>query len=190
MGTRNPSKIALNVTSNIVEAFKDYSNITIVSGLAKGIDAQSHKSALSFGLPTIAILPNGLYTLEGKPIIYPLENKDLWHKVSKLTEYEVNHRPRKYTFIKRNRIIAALADLFILVESPLQKENGGAGAINAMNYAKHLKKKIVVIDINTPQASGNQRIIESIRTANPLFSLNSNIYILSPNEIERILELI
>ena len=128
--------------------------------------------------------------MEGKPIIYPLENKDLWHKVFKLTEYAVDHRPRKYTFIKRNRIIAALADLFILVESPLQKENGGAGAINAINYAKQLKKKIVVINLNTPQASGNKKIIESIRSGNPLFKLNSNIHILSPKEIEKILELL
>lgn len=116
VGARKYSQYGKNVTEKIIEGLKGYP-ITIVSGLAIGIDAISHKAALDNGLKTIAILGSGLED----DVIYPKMNFSLAMDILKnggtlISEEIPNTKPSKYTFPKRNRIIAGISELVIATE--------------------------------------------------------------------------
>lgn len=114
VGTRLASRYGKECCSRIVEHLAEYSPL-IVSGLAYGIDIAVHKAALSAGLETVAVLPNGIDS------IYPSGHRDIAaqmvHQGGILTEFPRGEAPRRLNFIKRNRIIAAMARAVIVVES-------------------------------------------------------------------------
>ncbi len=87
----------------------------IVSGLAKGIDAQAHKQALQSGRKCIAVVGCGI------DIAYPKENQYLYQQIKKegliISEYPNGTKPLKHHFPWRNRIIAALSKAVIVVEA-------------------------------------------------------------------------
>jgi len=93
----------------------------IVSGLAYGIDYQSHLAALKNNLKTIAVLGHGLHT------IYPGQHKNLAIRILEsgclCTDFFSDMNPERNNFIKRNRIIAGLSDATLVIESGLK---GGA----------------------------------------------------------------
>lgn len=122
VGTRNATFYGRNFCQQIISDFKENNiNVLIVSGLAFGIDISAHKAALDFGLPTIGVLAHGLDT------IYPNPHKKYAQKMVQngglVTDYLTNTFPDKGNFVKRNRIIAGLADATLVVES---KKDGGA----------------------------------------------------------------
>ena len=88
--------------------------VTIVSGLARGVDSEAHKGALLAGGRTIAILGGGLDD------IYPSENTMLARKISQngclLSEYPLGHPALPHNFAARNRIISALSKAIVVVE--------------------------------------------------------------------------
>lgn len=90
--------------------------ITVVSGLARGIDTISHKAALESGGRTIAVLGGGT------DVYYPAENKGLQMKIGEshllLSEHPPQYKPKPFDFPKRNRIISALAESVIVTEAP------------------------------------------------------------------------
>jgi DNA processing protein len=120
VGTRNATDYGKKMCHDIVEGLKD-SGILIVSGLAYGIDAASHKAALKFGLPTVGVIGHGLDSM------YPAEHHNLSQKMldngGLLTDFMSETKLSPENFPKRNRIIAGLSDAVIVVES---KVSGGA----------------------------------------------------------------
>lgn len=115
VGTRRPSVQIVQYTHKIVgELVKE--DTVIVSGLAKGIDAESHKACLHNHGKTIAVLAHGLDT------IYPKENKKLAELILKnegvlLSEYPLETNIMKNNFVARNRIISALSHGVIIFEA-------------------------------------------------------------------------
>ncbi|MCQ2749231.1 MAG: DNA-processing protein DprA [Clostridia bacterium] len=95
--------------------------VTIVSGMAKGIDSAAHLGALAAGGTTIAVLGTGI------DICYPKENLGLMKKIEEhgivFSEYEMGTLPNKENFPKRNRIISMLSDFVLVVEA---KERSGS----------------------------------------------------------------
>ena len=88
--------------------------ITVISGFMYGVDSEAHKKCLEFGGRTIAVLGGGL----GE--IYPPENEKLIPEIIKngglvVSEYEVDFKPRLWSFPQRNRIISGLSSLGVLV---------------------------------------------------------------------------
>lgn len=121
IGTRQCSRQAKEQTIQIVEDLKKY-NPTIVSGLAYGVDAAAHKTAVENNLSTLAVLGHGLDR------IYPALNKALADKIIEedgawLTEFVSNTIPDRENFPKRNRIVAGMVDAVLVVETP---DKGGS----------------------------------------------------------------
>jgi DNA processing protein len=117
IGTRNYTDYGKQITEKLVSDLKE-ENVVIVSGLAFGIDAIAHKSAIQNNLQTIGVLGHGLDT------IYPSQHKGLAKEILQngglLTELRKNTKPDKHNFPKRNRIVAGMADATIVVETAIK----------------------------------------------------------------------
>jgi len=122
VGTRKYSAYGKQVTFDIAEKLAKL-GITIVSGLAKGIDTFAHEAALEAGGRTIAVLGTGL----DKKTFFPPANWHLAEKISRqgavISEYPDGTRGTQFTFPQRNRIVSGLSLGVIVVEAP---EKSGA----------------------------------------------------------------
>jgi DNA processing protein len=118
IGTRSHTDYAKQVTEKLVKDLAAQ-NVTVVSGLAFGVDAIAHKTAVKNDLSTIAVLAHGLDQ------IYPAEHaglaKDLIkHDGGLLTEFRSNTKPDKHNFPTRNRIVAGMSDATIVIETSIK----------------------------------------------------------------------
>ena len=117
VGSRKYSPYGKEVCEKIISGLEGY-DITIVSGLALGIDAIAHNCALNNNLKTMSVPGSGL----ADKSIYPKSNFPLAQKILKsggtlLSEYEANQEAAPWTFPQRNRIMAALAKVTLVVEA-------------------------------------------------------------------------
>lgn len=115
VGSRNATIYGLNVAETFAKDLV-LNGVTVVSGLARGIDSAAHKGSLAIDSSQIAVLGTGIN------IIYPPENKELAEKIIEkkgliLTEFPSDTPPLKRNFPQRNRIIAALAFGTLIVEA-------------------------------------------------------------------------
>ena len=114
VGARKCSDYGAKVTINFSEKLSEY-GLTIISGMAIGIDTMAHKGALKNNGKTIAVLPSGFNN------IYPPQNKELFKQILKrggliVTEYENNQKVKSELFISRNRIVSGLSLGTLLIE--------------------------------------------------------------------------
>lgn len=121
VGTRHATHYGQKICEDLLDAMNGSKDTLIVSGLAYGIDALAHRNALKNHLPTIAVLGHGLDR------IYPASHRELAAKMldhgGLLTEFTSNTLPERGNFPMRNRIIAGIADVTIVVEAAIK---GGA----------------------------------------------------------------
>ena len=123
VGTRNATAYGRDLTDKFIASLAERGyDIQIVSGLAYGIDVQAHRAALHNNLPTVCVLAHGLETVY--PSLHRAIAQEMCEKnggmVSDFLSYSVIDRKN---FLRRNRIIAGLADAVIVVESA---KKGGA----------------------------------------------------------------
>ena len=120
VGTRNATSYGKKLTEDIVEKLSPLKPI-ILSGLAYGIDIHAHRAALKHQLTTYAVMGSGL------DVIYPAIHKSTALEMQKnggiITEQAFGSKPDAFNFPARNRIIAGMADLVIVVEAA---KKGGA----------------------------------------------------------------
>ncbi len=122
VGTRKASSYGKELCRNIVlELGSMISDLLIVSGLAFGIDVIAHRAALEGEIPTVAVLGHGLRTL------YPHAHRETAKKICRqgalVTDFHSGMGPERNNFLRRNRIIAGMADATLVVESAA---SGGA----------------------------------------------------------------
>lgn len=115
VGTRNASPYGEDAVKKLISEIAPY-DITVVSGLAMGIDTMAHENSLIYGLHTVAVLGSGL------GIIYPSFNSRLADRIVEhggaiISEYPFNTKPERNNFPRRNRIIAGMSDATIVVET-------------------------------------------------------------------------
>ncbi|MCX6170589.1 MAG: DNA-processing protein DprA [Ignavibacteriales bacterium] len=131
-------------------------NITVVSGLARGIDSFAHEAALKAGGRTIAVIGTGL------DIVYPPENKKLFEQIKEkglvISEFGLGTKPDAQNFPRRNRIISGLSLGTLVIETKL---NGGA--MQTAAYALDQNREVFAIpgNININQSEGPNKLIQN-----------------------------
>ncbi|EKE05053.1 MAG: hypothetical protein ACD_19C00426G0075 [uncultured bacterium] len=127
VGTRMPSQRGKKLTEEFVKELVK-NKITIVSGLARGIDTIAHESALKYGGRTIAVIGSGL------DIIYPPENKNLADEISKhgavVSGFPDGTLPQGKNFLARNQLIVKLSQAVLVIEGKRR-----SGTISTSNHA-------------------------------------------------------
>lgn len=122
VGTRNMTHYGKTFTESFVsDIAKIYPDALIVSGLARGVDITAHCAALDNGLDTLAVMGTSF------PTIYPADHRryvgDIMEHGGLMTQFQYQSSTDNKNFVERNRIIAAIADVVVVVES---KGNGGS----------------------------------------------------------------
>lgn len=148
VGTRDPSEYAKRWTRKIAYALAKR-GITVVSGMAEGIDTQAHLGCLEGGGRTIAVLGTGV------DMIYPPRNQGLYQKIEQqgllLSEYPAGTQPNRAHFPRRNRIVAGLCRALLVMEAPTK-----SGALITAYQANEYNRDIYVLpgSLDNPRAMG------------------------------------
>lgn len=155
VGTRRASPYGKTVVEKIVKELVR-AGVTVVSGLAYGIDTFSHIVALGEGGETVAVLGAGL------DIIFPASNKKLAEKIIKhgalISEYSLGTPPLKHHFPARNRIISGLSLGTLIIEAPLQ-----SGALITGRFALEQNREVFAVPgpIFSKNSEGANELIKS-----------------------------
>lgn len=140
VGTRHSTAYGIDFTSKLVrDLAAKLDSLLIVSGLAYGIDIAAHRAAMAEGVPTCAVLAHGLNT------IYPADHRDEARRIVReggnlVTEYRSTDPIHRGNFLARNRIVAALADVTIVVESDLH-----GGAMSTASIAGAYNREVMAV---------------------------------------------
>ena len=154
VGTRRPTVYGRQVTEEIV-ADLTRSKLTIVSGLARGIDSVAHRTALDAGGETIAVFASGL------DIVYPAENAKLAQAIIEhgalVSEYPLGIRPKAENFPLRNRIMSGLSLGVLVIEAGER-----SGALITAHQAVEQNRDVFAIpgSILSPASRGTNRLIQ------------------------------
>lgn len=162
VGTRQISNYGNEMTRLILRGINDYMpNMCIVSGLAYGVDIKAHREALELGMPTIAVLANGLDT------IYPFQHtKDakaiIDYSGAIVSEYPPFSKLDRFNFVSRNRIIAGLSKATLVVEAGLK-----SGSIITADYAAEYNREVFAIPgrVGDKYSEGCNSIIRKMKAA-------------------------
>lgn len=175
VGTRHATAYGTGITSSIVrELALKVSDIAIVSGLAYGIDIAAHRAALDADIPTIGILGHGLSRM------YPSAHRDTARRMVQshgmlLTDYRHDSPVSSYNFLARNRLVAALSDILIVVESAAR-----GGALSTARLAANCGTTVAAVPgrVSDNYSAGCNDLITTgnarcIRCADDIISLMS-----------------
>ncbi|WP_306028405.1 DNA-processing protein DprA [Stappia sp. MMSF_3263] len=152
VGARNASlagqKIATEIASHLSSA-----GYTIVSGLARGIDAAAHRAALAGG--TLAVLAGGV------DVVYPPENRDLYRDIAErggaiVSEMPFGWKPRARDFPRRNRLISGMSLATVLIEAAR-----ASGSLHTARFAAEQSREVFVVPGSPldPRSEGGNRLI-------------------------------
>lgn len=155
VGTRYPSKYGEETAKSLSFNLAKH-KVNVISGMAKGIDAASHKGCIMGKGKTIAVLGSGFNH------IYPKENIKLFEEIIKtggtvITEYEENVLPKPENFPKRNRIISGLSDGVVVVEAARR-----SGSLITAEFALEQGKDVFAVpgNIFSPLSKGTNELIQ------------------------------
>lgn len=171
VGTRSPTVRGKHMTQKIVEELKAY-NVTVVSGLAYGIDAAAHRAALEHQIPTIGVLGNGIDRIY--PSAHTKLSKEMMNTGGILSQFAIGSKPDRENFPMRNKVVAGMCDAVIVVESAVS-----GGSIITAEFANHYNKDVFAIPgrISDEKSAGCNRLIR-IHKANLLESAADIAYIM------------
>lgn len=164
VGSRESTKYGNEVAYKVAKILSNQ-GYTVISGLAKGIDAYAHKGALEGKGSTIAVIGSGL------DCIYPKENTKLFLDISKegliISEFYLGTKPLSYNFPRRNRIISGLCDFLIVIEATHK-----SGSLITVNHAIKQGKDVLAVpgEIFSKTSEGTNMLIRD--GAYPLISTN------------------
>ncbi len=145
VGSRSATEYGVRVSEKISYGLAS-SGLTVVSGMARGIDSASHRGALKAKGRTIAVLGSGI------DVIYPPENRGLMDKISAsgavISEFPLGTIPDRNNFPRRNRIISALSLGVVVIEAAVD-----SGSLITVGYALEQGKEVFAVPGNITSAS-------------------------------------
>jgi DNA processing protein len=154
VGSRAASSYGLRMAKNLARQLAQL-GVTVVSGLAVGIDAAAHRGALDGGGRTVAVLGCGL------DLIYPPENSDLFGMIpargALVSEYPLGTRPDSFRFPARNRIISGLSRGVVVVEA-----TGKSGSLITAELALEQGREVFAVpgQADSLKSSGCHRLLQ------------------------------
>jgi DNA processing protein len=154
VGTRRATVYGRQVTEEIVTDLAR-NGITIVSGLARGIDSVAHRAALEAGARTMAVFACGL------DIVYPAENAKLAREIMEhgalISEYPLGTKPKADNFPRRNRIMSGLSLGVLIIEA-----GESSGALITANQALEQNREVFAVpgSILSPTSKGTNHLIQ------------------------------
>jgi DNA processing protein len=155
VGTRSPTSYGREATRRLAEELASH-GVTIISGLALGIDTIAHTATLEAGGRTLAILANGA------DMVYPERNLRLADRIrgqgAIVSEFPIGTRPLPQLFPVRNRLISGLAKAVIVVEA-----RKGSGALITVEYALEQGRDVFAVPgpIYSPASEGPHHLIRN-----------------------------
>jgi len=153
VGTRRATPYGLNVARGLAQKIAE-AGITVVSGLAEGIDRAGHEGALEGKGRTIAVLGHGLSTL------FPFHHRGLAQRIIQsgalVSEFPMEMEPLKENFPIRNRVIAGLSLGVVVVEAPLR-----SGALITAREALEQGREVFAVPgpVSSPQSKGTHQLL-------------------------------
>lgn len=167
VGSREPSKNGKKVAASFATAFVE-KGLTVVSGMARGIDSEAHNAALDANGKTVAVLGTGV------DVVYPADNAELYAKLVKegliISEYPVCTQAAQFRFPERNRLISALTEAVFVAEA---SEKSGSLITARHALEQGIKVYAVPAEISNPRGAGN----------NELLKKNRAVFVTSPKDI-------
>jgi len=154
IGTRNNTVYGGKVAETLAKELSA-AGAVVISGMARGLDARAHEAALAADGQTCAILPSGI------DICYPAENSRLYYQIAEkgslLTEFLPGFKPQRWSFPARNRIIAGMADILVVVEAEIK-----SGTASTVDHALAQGKEVFAVPgkITDKKSSGTNELIK------------------------------
>lgn len=155
VGSRAMTRYGQEVLERFVPELASGS-VTIISGFMYGVDTQAHKLAVEAGGRTVAVFGSGVN------ICYPPENNDLYTKILEkggvLSEYKPDQKAQLWMFSRRNRIVAGLASLGVLIIEAAE----GSGSLITARFAQEQKKPVFAVPgpITSTASAGTNLLIK------------------------------
>lgn len=157
VGSRRMTRYGKDVVDKFVSGFTA-NGITTISGFMYGVDTEVHQKTVDYGGVTVAVFGCGL------DVVYPPENEKLYSQILEnnglvISEYEANAKPHLWKFPQRNKIIASLAFLGVLVVEAGDK----SGSLVTAELARKMGKKVYAVPgpINSAVSFGTNELIKS-----------------------------
>jgi DNA processing protein len=153
VGSRRASPYGIEVARSLGRSL-GAAGITVVAGLAVGVDSAAHAGALDAGAPTVAVMPGGA------ELAYPASGRSLHARISAtgavVSELPPGCRPRRWTFLARNRVIAGLSAMTVVIEA-----RGGSGSLVTAAAARDLGRLSGAVPgrITSPLAAGPNQLL-------------------------------
>jgi DNA processing protein len=156
IGTRSKTEYGKQLTEKLLAGLEDQ-QILVVSGLALGVDAIAHKTALKHQMATVAVMAHGLDN------IYPPEHTQLAKDILKengglLTEFRSKTKPDKHNFPSRNRVVAGMSDATVVIETDIK-----GGSMITAELANGYNKDVFAFPGRTtdPKSAGCHYLIKN-----------------------------
>ena len=153
VGTRDSTAYGERITRTLTRTLVR-SGVTVISGMARGIDGAAHRTALEQGGNTVAVLGTGI------DVPYPVGHRQLHRAIAErglvVSENPPGMRAHQGAFPKRNRIIAALAPVTIVIEAGFR-----SGALNTASQALELGRIVAAVPgpIDSEQSRGSNQLL-------------------------------
>ncbi len=162
VGTRQSTEYGHDMVKRIVDGLAHYfPDLLVVSGMAYGIDIHAHRAALDNQLPTVGVMAHGLDR------IYPSVHRNVAKRIEDsggalITDFPIGTQPERLNFLRRNRLIAAMAEGTVVIES---REVGGS--LNTARYVKEYNLSLMACPgrVTDHTSAGCNELIRNLSAA-------------------------
>lgn len=154
VGTRDADSYGITVAKLLARTLVEI-GVTVISGAARGVDEAAHRATIDAGGKTVAVLGTGLL---GETSVERVSlHKDISQNGAVVTEYLMKARGARWTFPERNRVIALLSDIILVVQAPKK-----SGALITAKHGKELGKPVFAVpgDVIHPLSVGTNALIQ------------------------------